>query len=193
LVIVYRGVSIISFEALERRVDTLRGPSVESMLELVSSWSNTAGVATRARNFALDMILAENPTNAVAIENALDEVIKASPMSVAAWQARAAYQRVRGVPMARVLPGFRMSVLTGSHEGYYMAERAMFGLEHWTELPEEDQRTVIRDLAGSAMEFGADRYRSVVAGKSRAEREEIRAAVIASGRGGEALLQALGI
>jgi hypothetical protein len=95
--------------------------------------------------------------------------------------------------MERVLPGFRMSVLTGSHEGYYMSERVAFGLDYWTELPEEDRRTVIRDLVGSASEFGPDRYRDIVAGKSQGERDEIRAAITASGRGSKALLQALGI
>jgi hypothetical protein len=192
-IIAYHGVSIISYERLERRVDGLAGSSTESILGLVSGWKQTAGVATRARNLALEIILAEDPANGVAIEDALDEVVKASPTSTAAWQARAAYQRARGAPMERVLPGFHMSVLTGSHEGYYMAQRAMFGLEHWTELPEEDQRTVIRDLVGSAMEFGPDRYRYIVDGKTQAERDEIRAAIIASGHSSRALLQALGI
>jgi hypothetical protein len=94
--------------------------------------------------------------------------------------------------MEHVLAGFRMSVLTGSHEGYYMAQRAMFGLQHWSELPEEDRRTVIRDIVGSASEFGPDRYRYIVAAKSQPEREEIRAAIIDTGRASEAMLQALG-
>jgi hypothetical protein len=51
------------------------------------------------------------------------------------------YQRARGISMERAVPGFH---LTGSHKGFYMAQRAVFGLEHWTELPEEDQHTVIR-------------------------------------------------
>jgi len=77
----------------------------------------------------------------------------------------------RSIPMERAVPGFRMSVLTGSHKGYYMAQRAVFGLEHWTDLPEEDQHIVMRDLVRSGVEFGPDRYRNIVAGKSQAERD----------------------
>ena len=88
-----------------------------------------------------------------------------------------------------------MAVLTGSHEGYHMTQRVTFGLEYWSELPEVDRRTVIRDLIGSATDahFGPDMYFNIVAKKSQAERDEIRAAVMASGRGSKALLQALGI
>jgi hypothetical protein len=73
-----------------------------------------------------------------------------------------------------------------------MARRAMFGLQYWSELPEEDRLTVVRDLVGSTSVFGSDGYRNILAAKSKAEREEIRAAVIASGRGSKALLQVLG-
>jgi hypothetical protein len=155
----------------------------------VSAWKNTNGIATQARTLAFELALAR-PGDTAVIDDALDEIVKASPASVAAWQLRAAYQAAHGGPMERVLPGFRMSVLTGSHEGYYMAQRAKFGLEHWSELPEADRHTVIRDLVGSVTEFGFDR--NIVAGKSLAERDEIRAAVIASGRASKALLQALG-
>jgi hypothetical protein len=192
-VIGYGGANIVAFERSEGRVRSAAGQPIDSVLGPISIWKNTTGVATRARTLALEIILAKTPGDTAAIENASDEVAKASPTSVAAWQARAVFQRALGTPMERVLPGFRMSVLTGSHEGYYMAQRARFGLEYWTELPEQDRRAVIRDLVGSASEFGPDRYRSIVAGKSQAERDEIRAAVMASGRGSKTLLQALGI
>jgi hypothetical protein len=187
VVTAYSGANVIAFERLENQVGPIE------MLGALLNWENTTGVAARARNLALNIIKVNTPGDTVAVENALDEVVKASPTSVAAWQTRAAYQRALGVPMERVLPGFRMSVLTGSHEGYYMSERVAFGLDYWTELPEEDRRTVIRDLVGSASEFGPDRYRDIVAGKSQGERDEIRAAITASGRGSKALLQALGI
>jgi len=154
----------------------------------VSAWTNTTGVAAQARMLAFQIAVATQADTA-AIDNALDEMVKASPTSAAAWQVRAAYQVAHGAPMEYVLAGFRMSALTGSHEGYYMAQRAMFGLQHWSELPEEDRRTVIRDIVGSASEFGPDRYRNVVAAKSEPERDEIRAAVIASGRASKTLLQ----
>jgi hypothetical protein len=191
VVIAYGGANIVAFERLEGWVRSQPGQPIENMLGPFSTWKNTNGVATRARSLALDIILAKTPGDTAAIENALDEVAKASPTSVAAWQARAVHQRALGAPMERVLPGFRMSVLTGSHEGYYMTQRAKFGLEYWSELPEVDRRIAIRDLVGSATDFGPDRYHNIVASKSQAERDEIRAAVMASGRDSKALLQDL--
>jgi hypothetical protein len=187
--IAYAGANIIAFERLERGARSLLGQPIESISASISTWKNTAGVARRARNVAL--ALAETKTDAVSVESALDELVKVSPVWAAAWQTRAAYQRALGAPMERVLPGFRMSVLTGSHEGYQMTERVKFGLEYWSELPDEDRRTVIRDLVGSAAEFGPDMYRNIVARKSQAERDDISAAVMASGRGSKELLQKL--
>jgi hypothetical protein len=189
----YAGVNIVAYERLEARVDRARGQRIDATLGSISAWKNTSGLATRARTLALQTIMAETPGDTAAMENALDELVKASPTSVAAWQALAAYQGARGAPIERVLPAFRMSALTGSHEGYYMAQRVMFGLQYWTELPESDRRATIRDLVGSAVEYGPDRYRNIVAGKSQVERDEIRAAILTSGRGSKALFQALGL
>jgi hypothetical protein len=196
----YGGANIIAFERLPGWVSSAPGQSVDRLSGPISTWKNTTGVATRARTFVRDIILAKTPGDTAAIENALDEVAKASPTSVAAWQAIVAYEAARSAPMERMLAAFRMSALTGSHEAYYMARRAIFGLEHWTDLTEADRGTVVRDLLGSAEllwreEFwiSSDSYRKIIAGKSPAERDDIRAAVMASGRGTKGLLQALGL
>jgi hypothetical protein len=199
----YGGANILAFERLENQVDSLPGQPTDSILGAVLAWGNTPGVATRARSLALNVALANTPGDTAAIENALDEVIKASPTSVAAWQKRVAYQAALGAPMERVLTSFHMSALTGSHEGYFMAQRAIFGLEHWSELSEADRGTIVRDLLGTTermlqnYNFGVgvsrDSYREIVAGKSPAERDDIRAAVTTSGRATDAILQALGM
>jgi hypothetical protein len=172
----YAGANLVAFHA--------------HLVKSVSAWKNMTGLATEARILAFEIALA-TPGDTAGIDNALDEIVKASPTSVAAWQARTAYQAAHGVPMESVLAGFRMSALTGSHEGYYMVRRAMFGLQYWSELPEEDRLTVVRDLV-SGSDFVLDTYRNVLAAKSKAERDEIRAKVIASGRASKALLQVLG-
>ena len=76
-----------------------------------------------------------------------------------------------------------------------MARRAIFGLEHWNDLPEPDRRTVLRDVLatigpGSSMSV---RYHKILAAKPAAGREQIRAAFIASGLATKDVLQALGI
>jgi hypothetical protein len=191
----YGGANILAFERLKGRLDSLRGPSIDSMLGPISAWQHTWGVAARARRLALDVVLAETPADITGLESAVDEVVKASPTSIDAWQGRAAYRRARGAPMESVLASFRMSALTGSHEGYWMTQRAIFGLEHWTELPEADRRIVIRDLLATARlpEIGTDPYSQIVTQKSQAERDDIRAAATQSGLGTQGLLQALGM
>jgi hypothetical protein len=84
-----------------------------------------------------------------------------------------------------------------------MKQRALFGLERWGELPEEDRRTVIRDIVATVRvsEFGrGGPYRNILAKKSQAERDEIRGALTASGLAdmpsilaGKNIVQALGM
>lgn len=192
----YSGANIILFERLEGRVagGAIVG-NAQEWIERVSDWKNTAGVAMRARSVTLDIVLAENPDNGAAIENALDMLIEASPTSVGAWQAWASFQKARGGSMDAVLAAFRMSALTGSHEGYFMMQRAAFGLEHWNEMPEMDRRIVVRDLLATATlpELGGgDSYRRIIAAKSQAERDDIRAALMAFGST-KAVLQSMGL
>ena len=191
----YCGANIVAFERLEDRVGGggVVG-EVQTWIDRVSNWKNTTGVATRARSLALDIVLAETPHDSPSIENALDDLIEASPTSAAAWQVRAGFQKTRGGSMENVLAAFRMSALTGSHEQYFMVQRAIFGLEYWSELPELDRQTVVRDLLGTATwPPETERYRRIVARKSQAERDDIRAAVTASGLGTKDLLRALGM
>ncbi len=76
-----------------------------------------------------------------------------------------------------------------------MVSRAEFGLEHWSDLPEPDRSTVIRDVLAtidSRSTIGI-RYHDILAAKPATSRQEIRAAFIASGLATKAALQALGI
>jgi hypothetical protein len=68
-------------------------------------------------------------------------------------------------------------------------------LKHWTELPERDRDTVVRDLVVSTRDpnFGTKDYRAMIVAKSEAERASIRAALVASGLAHQDLLQALGV
>jgi hypothetical protein len=192
----YAGAHIVAFEELTHRVwFGPRDQPVKSVLDSVEAWTNTSGVATPARSLMLDVIVAETPHDHAATESALEELAAASPTSTAAWQSLAEVRKARGAPMESVLAAFRMSALTGSHEGFFMMRRAIFGLEHWGELPREDRRTVVRDLLAT---FGphqhADtRYRQIVARKSDAERESIRTALLASGLASKQVLERLGV
>jgi hypothetical protein len=197
----YAGASIVAFERLQARLAgeeiASAGSGRRSQLGAVAGWKNTASVASRARSLSLDVVLAETPGDSTAIDNALHELAAGSPVSVAVWQALLAFRGTMGAPRQSVLAAFRMSALTGSHEGYFVMQRAIFGLEHWNDLPEADRRIVTRDLLLTALnwDFGrrGERYRAILAKKSDAERGDIRASITASGMANAEVMQALGM
>ena len=200
-VAVYGGAELVRFETVATPLiaDAAAKRSTQwidsSMQPFVSTWADVTGVATRARRLSLQIVLTEAPQDTAALEQAMSQLAENSPTIVSAWLALAETRAARDAPMESVLAAFRMSALTGSHEGYMMMQRAIFGLEHWMELPEPDRRTVIRDVVATAIlgDLGrGQRYRRILAAKSAAEQDDIRAALIASGATKDAL-QALGV
>jgi len=193
----YGGSDIVRFEALRNRI--WFGPATDQpvgrALEALSAWTNTSVVATGARSQKLDLIVAETPHDKAAIEGALEDAAAGSPTSTAAWAALAEIRKARGQPMENVLAAFRMSAFTGSHEGFFMMQRASFGLLHWSELPEEGRQIVVRDIVSSVGPNGPPgaRYRQILATKPQSERDSIKAALLASGMATKDVLQALGV
>ena len=193
----YGGANIVNFEALTNRI--WFGPadqSLTSVLDSVSAWTNTSSVATVALSTKLDLLIAETANDKASIEAALDEVAADAPTSTAAWLSLAEMRKARGAPIDSVLAAFRMSALTGSHEGFFMMQRATFGLLHWSELPEEGRQIVVRDIVssvGPASGAPGARYREILARKPRAERDSIKEALLASGLASKDILKALGV
>jgi hypothetical protein len=193
----YGGANILRFEALANRI--WFGPADQTMknaLDSVSAWKNTSSVGIAARSLMLDIIMSEASHDLATIEVALNELAAGSPTSTATWEALAEVRNARGESMDSALAAFRMSALTGSHEGYFMMQRAIFGLRHWNELPEEDRRMVVRDILlsiGPANHEPVDRYHEVLATKPEAERDNIRSELLASGLASSDVLQALGV
>jgi hypothetical protein len=197
----YYGVELFAYQSLSDRISTELGRVPGSAQQIgeadksaISSWSNVTGVAGWARGLLLAVIRADTPDDKLAIEVASADAAEVSPTWGAGWQDLAAARLATGAPMEKVIAAFRMSNLTGSHEGFVMARRAVFGLEHWSELPGADQRTVIRDVVATVGPGSMNnRYHKILAAKSPASREEIRVALLASGLAAEQVLQALGI
>jgi hypothetical protein len=196
VVTAYAGANIVAFEQLEGRLGGEEVGSSTDAVGAVSSWKNTPGIAARARSLLLDITLAKTPGNTAAINDALREFAEGSPTSVAAWQALVAFGDITGAPKESVLAAFRMSALTGSHEGYFIVQRALFGLNHWAELPERDRVTIVRDVLKTirSSDFNpGPSYSAIIAKKSAAERDEIRAALTVSGLADREVLQALAL
>jgi hypothetical protein len=146
----------------------------------------------------LDIVRTGTPDDNVAIERAVSETAEPSPTFAPGWQALAEARLAAGAPFESVLAAFRMSDLTGSHEGFVMYGRAIFGLEHWTQMPEADRPTVIRDVLavfgpGTPSGDFLQRYREMLAAKPEVERADIRAALSASGLATQEMLRGLGV
>jgi hypothetical protein len=204
----YGGAELVSFETVatlliaDPAAERATQPIDNSMQPFVSTWSDVSGVATRARRLSLQIVLTETPDDTEAVEQALSQLAENSPTMVPAWQALAEARSARGAPIESVLAAFRMSALTGSHEGPMMMQRALFGLEHWAELPEPDRRTVIRDLRATiGQASGGDhrnrlvlaRYQRILERKPAAEREAVRDALVGSGLSTQQTLRWLGV
>ena len=197
----YYGVELFAYQSLSDRVsaELVRAQGTAQRIgeidkSSISSWSNVTGVSGWTRGLLLAVVRADTPDDKLAIERASADAAEVSPTWAAGWQDLAAARLASGASMQKLIAAFRMSNLVGSHEGFVMVRRAIFGLEHWKDLPEPDRRTVIRDVLAT---IGPDRmnirYHDILAAKSAAGREEIRAAFMASGLATKDVLQALGI
>ena len=193
----YAGANMVGYLALANHIwFGPRDQPLANVLDAVSAWKNTSSVGALSRSLALELIMAETPNDAAALEGAIEEIAAVTPASTSAWQALAEIRKAQGAPMETVLPAFRMSALTGSHEGYFATQRAIFGLLNWNELPDSDRQIVIRDIVTSVgPENGAPggRYRRILAAKPEPERNEIKAALLSSGRATPYVREALGI
>jgi len=160
----------------------------------LANWKNESGVANWVRTLLLADVRAETPNDRPAIEAAIIQILEISPTDTE-WPDLAEIRLARGAPMASVLAAWRMSYMTASHSGRAMFQRAVFGLDHWTELPLSDQHTVTRDVALSMIGvfYQPDlRYREILATKSKSERDNIRAALVASGLAPTDVLKVVG-
>src|SRR5690242_3927715 len=85
--------------------------------------------------------------------------------------------------MEQVLASLELSMVTGPNEGYFMADRGIFGLSLWERLSPELKRHVAADLANLAA--GAIRYnqkfQAILSTKPEGVRSELRAALLAAG------------
>jgi hypothetical protein len=197
IITAFNGANLLLFlRGADRVVDSLISSpgSARQAGSFIANWKNTAGIADEARRLGLTVVRAETPDDKAANEAAESEIAENSPTSSRVWQDLAESRLKRGAAMESVLAAFHMSDLTGSHEGGAMMQRAIFGLEHWSALPEADRHVVIRSVAATIdTEYRPqDRYRAILATKSELERDEVRAALVEFGLATPAVLQALG-
>jgi hypothetical protein len=172
-------------------------PARQLGMSFAEYWKNYSGVADRARRLKLKIAVDATEANEAAVETAIAEIAENSPTRDMIWLDLADSRLTRDEAMESVLAALRMSSLVGSHEGETMVRRAEFGLEHWTKLPQEDRQTVLRDIAetddlSSYSRDPQQSYRQILEKKPATEREDILAALMATGFMTSDAVQALG-
>jgi len=171
---VVRGLSIVHFSFAMVNIS-----SSENRAEIIHTWTTVPGVGSAA----LQSQLKERIDDLKAVNRrreALAAILSIKPLSSIDWLSLSGLQLITDQPMDQVFGSLVLSVMTGPNEGYVMAERGMFGVSLWEDLPPDLKRHVIIDLAaGETPEYG--KFQAVLSTKSVAVRNEIRTAILATG------------
>jgi hypothetical protein len=173
---VARGLGIVQFSLALARVD-----SPAQRAEIADSWGSAPDVASTA--LQADLTDQINPSDQAAANHrrqTLTELVLIRPMSSYDWLSLSGLQLITDQPMEQVFASLELSMLTGPNEGYFMAERGLFGASLWERLPPDLQRRVAIDLAVGVTTEGW-RIRAALASQPDQALGEVRAAMIATG------------
>jgi len=184
---VVRGLSIVQFSLAMANIS-----SSENRAVIIHTWTTVPGVASAALKSQLkEKIDPSDLKAATSRREALAEILSIKPLSSIDWLSLSGLQLITDQPMDQVFGSLVLSTMTGPNEGYVMAERGMFGVSLWEDLPPELKRHVIIDLAaGEVPEYG--KIRAVLSAKSVAAQNELRAAILATGASPKEVEQRLG-
>ena len=122
---------------------------------------------------------------------ALSSILSIKPLSSVDWLSLSGWQLVTDQPMEQVFESLELSMLTGPNEGYVMAERAIFGVSLWERLSPDLKRRVAIDLAAEEI-AGNEKFRAVLSAQPERVRNELRAAMLATGLSPKEIEQRLG-
>jgi hypothetical protein len=173
---VVRGLSIVRFSLAMASIG-----SSESGAESIGMWATVPGVASTALQSKLKKKI--NPSDLTAANSrreALSAILSIKPLSSTEWLLLSGVQLIMDQPMDQVLATLMLSALTGPNEGYLMADRGIFGASLWEDLsPDLRRRTAIDLAAEEPPESG--KFRAVLSTKSEGVRNELKAAMLATG------------
>ena len=157
--------------------------SLEKGAEALHPWTAVPGVASAALKAELrEKIDASAPKAADNRREALSATLSIDPLSSVNWLSLSGMQLVTDQPMEQVLESLELSMVTGPNEGYVMADRGIFGVSLWESLPPELKRRVAVDLAvGEVTVVWNGKFKAVLSAKSEPVRNELRAALLATG------------
>ncbi len=178
---------------------TMNIVSSEKRAQIADAWRATSGIISTA----LKDELADETNRSDMIapyrrRELLSAILSVRPMSSRAWLSLSSAELTTHRPMEDVLGSLRLSMLTGPNEGYLMAERGIFALSIWEKLPPDLKRHVAVDLGPvigpRTPEEGAERtkFQAVLATKPESVKNDLRAALVATGLSPKVIEQQLG-
>jgi len=173
---VLRGWDIVHFSISLANIGT-----VEKRAAIANSWSVVPGVAAAALQAELkEQINTSDPTAANRRREALVAILSIEPLSSVNWLSLSGMQLVTDQPMEQVLGSLELSMVTGPNEGYLIVERGILGVSLWESLSPYLKKRVAVDLAKGEI-AGNERFRAVVSAQPEPVRNELRAAILATG------------
>ncbi len=173
--------------------------SSEKRAEIADAWRATSGVTSTA----LKDELADETNRSDTIapyrrRELLSAILSIKPMSSRDWLSLSSAELTTHRPMEDVLGSLRLSMLTGPNEGYLMPERAIFAFSLWEKLSPDLKRHEAIDLGPVIFprtpEEGAERtkFQAVLATKPESVKNDLRAALVATGLSPKVIEQQLG-
>ena len=192
--LVAQGFRIAHFALATVNIDT-----PERRAEIVTTWTTVPGLAATALQVGLTEAI--NPADLTAANRrreALSAMLSIKPLSSIDWLSLSGMQLVTDQPMEQVLESLKMSVLTGPNEVHVMGERGIYGVLLWDRLSPELKSRAALDLVPMifprtpAEGAGSGKFRAVLSSKPEWVRNELRQALLATGRSPKEIEQRLG-
>jgi hypothetical protein len=173
---VTRGWVIVHFSFAMANPD-----SSEKRDEIINSWSSVPEVASAALQAELrEKIDISDQKAANSRREALSSILSIKPLSSVDWLSLSGWQLVTDQPMEQVFESLELSMVTGPNEGYVKAERGIFGVSLWERLSPDLKRRVVIDLVAGEI-AGNEKFRAVFSAQPARVRNELRAAMLATG------------
>jgi hypothetical protein len=170
------GSNIVRFSLATANID-----SSENKEKILNSWITVPEVASQALRAELSQkIDASDSPAANNRRETLARIIAIQPLSPINWMLLSAMQLVTDQPMEQVFESLELSMVTGPNEGYLMRERGIYGVSLWPRLPPDLKRRVASDLTAAEI-IGNSAFRATFAAQPDGVRNELRAAMLATG------------
>jgi hypothetical protein len=144
-VAVSRGWDIARFSAANAYVS-----DDDNQAQAVRPWIAASGLSFSARESSLTAIADPQDEDNLRIRR--DEqtgILSVRPLSSKYWLMLSEMRLLTKEPISKAVEAFELAELTGSHEGYLMFPRGVYGVVHWEILPPELQRKVATDLVAT--------------------------------------------